>query len=372
MKKLKILTVVGTRPEIIRLSKVIKKLDKHTNNIFVHTGQNYDYELNGIFYRELGLKLPHYQLSDPKKGPTNSISNILIEIEKIILKENPDGFLILGDTNSCLSAYVAKRFKIPIFHIEAGNRSYDQKVPEEINRKIIDHISDINITYSKRAKENLIRENIDPDKIFHVGSPLYEIYYSNKKQINSSKILNKLKLKKKKYYLLSVHREENVEDGKNFTKLLELLKYLEKKNTDILFSTHPRTMEKIKKLGKNRFKRIIFHKPFSYIEYSNLQLHSKLVLSDSGSITEESSIMGFDAINLRSTNERQEGIEYGVVPMTHFDIDKIDMIISFLDVTNTKKNLINDYKCINFSSIILNIIISYINYVNYYTWKKNI
>ena len=371
MKKLKILTVVGTRPEIIRLSRVISCLDKFLDHKLVHTGQNYDYELSQIFFDDLLVKSPDYQININKNNSViNSISKMLLEVDKIISKEKPDAFLILGDTNSCLTAYCAKRNKIPIFHIEAGNRCYDQRVPEEINRKIIDHISDINITYSNIAKENLLRENLSPDKTFKIGSPLDEVFNFYKKKIFKSKILNQLKLNKKNYFLISVHREENVDIKNNLNKFINLLDYLDKRGKEkIIVSTHPRTMKKIQKHNLS-YKNILFHKPFSYIDYSNLQINSKAVLSDSGSITEEASIMGFKAINLRSTNERQEGMEHGVVPMCHFDIENIEKIISLKKVFDN--SLVSDYECKNFSSIFLNILLSYINYVNQYTWKKQI
>ncbi len=371
MKKLRILTIVGTRPEIIRLSRVISCLDKNLDHKLVHTGQNYDYELNKIFFKDLSLRDPDYQINIKKKNSAiNSISKILLEVDKIIKKEKPDAFLVLGDTNSCLAAYSAKRNKIPIFHIEAGNRCYDQRVPEEINRKIIDHIADVNITYSSIAKENLLRENLGPDSTFKVGSPLYEVFNFYKKKILQSKILDKLKLIKNKYYLFSVHREENVDSKKNFNKFINLLNYFENKESGkVIVSTHPRTMNKIEKLNL-KYNNISFHKPFSYIDYSNLQINSKVVLSDSGSITEEASIMGFKAINLRTTNERQEGIESGVVPMSHFNIENIEKIISIKN--KIKNDIVKDYECENFSNIFLNILLSYINYVDEYTWKKQI
>ena len=370
MKNFKVLTIVGTRPELIRLSRVINYLDQNLNHKLIHTGQNYDYELSQIFFKDLSLRKPDYQIDIKTKNPIASISQILSDVEKIIIKEKPDAILILGDTNSCLSAYCAKRHKVPVFHIEAGNRCYDERVPEEINRKIIDHISDINITYSNIAKNNLIRENVSPDKIFKIGSPLYEVFRHYKKKIYKSKILNKLNIKKKNYFLLSVHREENIDNKDNFKKFLNLLNYLENRGKEkVVVSTHPRTMKKLNLLNLKKSKNIIFHKPFSYIDYSFLQLNSKIVLSDSGSITEESNIMGFEAINLRSTNERQEGMEYGAVPMSHFDLEMIESLIS---TRINKNNLILDYKCENFSNIFLNILLSYTNYINEYTWKKKI
>ncbi len=368
MKKFKVITVVGTRPELIRLSKVINKLDQELEHKLIHTGQNFDFELNEVFFKDLNIRKPDYQLNCGGYSVVNSISKILVEVEKILLKEKPDAFVILGDTNSCLSAYSAKRLKIPIFHIEAGNRCYDERVPEEINRKLIDHISDINITYSKVAKENLLRENIDPDKVFKIGSPLLEVFNFNKNKIFNSKILRKLKLKKNNYLLISVHREENIDITKNFHKLIKLLNYLNKETKNkVLFSTHPRTLKKLEKNWLKKFKNIIFHKPFSYVDYCNLQINSKCVLSDSGSITEESNIMGFKAINLRTTNERQEGFEFGAVPMLHFNVEAI---AKFIELKNSKKTFIEDYKCESFSNIFFNLLLSYTNYINEYNWKK--
>ena len=373
MKKIKILTAVGTRPEIIRLSRTIDFLNKNTNHKLIHTGQNYDDELNKIFFKDLGLRNPDFKLNIKGKSLMESISKILSEVDKILEKEKPDAFLILGDTNSCLAAYCAKRRKIPIFHIEAGNRCYDQRVPEEINRKIIDHISDINITYSDIAKDNLLRENISPDKIFKIGSPLYEVFDFYKNKILKSKILNKYKLKKNNFYLVSVHREENLDNDKNLLNFINLLEYLNQRdNKKTIVSTHPRTMNKIKNLKLKEMKNIYFAKPFSYTDYCNLQINSKVVLSDSGSITEESNIMKFNAINLRTTNERQEGMSVGAVAMTHFNTDKINNLINFFEVNKINNfDKIQDYYSPNFSKIFYKILLSYSDYVNEYTWKKN-
>jgi len=370
MKKIKVITVVGTRPEIIRLSKVISHLDKNVNHIFVHTGQNYDYELNKIFFKDLNLRLPNYQVSLKKESSISNINQIMLEVDKILKIEKPDAFVVLGDTNSCLSAYCAKRRKIPIFHIEAGNRCYDERVPEEINRKIIDHISDVNITYSEIARQNLIRENIHPDKVFKVGSPLSEVFKFYKKNIFKSNILKKYKLTKKNYFLISVHREENLDNDINFKKFINLLRFLsENFNNKIIVSTHPRTMKKIDNLPIKNFKKIIFTKPFAYTDYIKLQMNAKIVMSDSGSITEEVSIINFPAINLRSTNERQEGMNFGIVPMIHFDQTKIKSIIDTVKPVN-KKITVTDYECTNFSKVFYNILISYIDYVKEYTWKS--
>tara|TARA_B100000965_G_scaffold176946_1_gene147600 strand:- start:389 stop:1507 length:1119 start_codon:yes stop_codon:yes gene_type:complete len=372
MKKIKVVTVIGTRPELIRLSRVIDLLDKNLNHVLIHTGQNFDYELNKIFFNDLNLKKPKYQIKIKNNSPVSAISKILLEIDKILIREKPDAFIILGDTNSCLSAYCAKRMKIPIFHIEAGNRCYDQRVPEEINRKIIDHISDVNITYSEIAKNNLIKENINSDKVFKIGSPLDEVYNYYKDKIDNSKILKKYKLTKKNYYLVSVHREENIDMPENLNKFVNLLKYLNKsKKEKVLVTTHPRTMKKLKSLDLKKMKNVVLSKPFSYTDYSCLQQNSKFVLSDSGSITEEASILKFFALNLRSTNERQEGMSYGTVPMAHFDLNNIENIINFSLKNHQNKRKITDYTSPDFSKVFYNILISYIDYVKKYTWKLN-
>ena len=370
-KKIKIVTVAGTRPELIRLSRVIDILDKNLKHVLIHTGQNYDYELNEIFFKDLSIRKPDYQLKIKNETPVGGISSTLKEVDIILRKENPDAFLVLGDTNSCLSAYSAKRLKIPVFHIEAGNRCYDQRVPEEINRKIIDHLSDINITYSEIAKQNLLRENFDPDKIFKIGSPLGEVFNFYKLKILKSNVLKKNNLTKKKYFLLSVHREENIDSDININKLIILLRKLNEEYSEkIIFSTHPRTMLKLNKFNLKNLNRIQFLKPFSYTDYMFLQKNAKIVLSDSGSITEEASILGFDAINLRSTNERQEGMSFGTVPMSGFEFEKIQILINFLK-KNKHTNFVNDYISPNFSMIFFKILISYIDYIKEYTWKIN-
>lgn len=370
-KNIKVVTVVGTRPEVIRLSRVINYLDKNLNHILVHTGQNYNYELNEIFFQDLKLKKPKYKIKTKAKSSVTTISEILTQVEKILIKEKPNAFLVLGDTNSCLSAYCAKRLKIPIFHIEAGNRCYDLRVPEEINRKIIDHLADINITYSEIAKQNLLRENISADKVFKIGSPLDEVFNYYREKINKSNILKKLRIEKDDYYLVSVHREENIDINKNFKKFINFLSYIDAdiKVKKIIVSTHPRTLKKIQKIKIKRFKKIIFAKPFSYTDYSSLQINSKLVFSDSGSITEETSLLKLKSINLRNTNERQEGMEYGIVPMAHFDIGKIRNLVKYLTKTNQFNNSVEDYKSQDFSRAFYNILVSYIDYVKEYTWK---
>ena len=369
-KKIKVLTVVGTRPELIRLSRIIKTLEDNCEHILIHTGQNYDKNLNTIFFSDLKISEPKYKLNIENKNPIQAISSILEKVDKILKIEKPDAFVVLGDTNSCLSAYSAKRLKIPIFHIEAGNRCYDQRVPEEINRKIVDHISDVNITYSENAKQNLIRENIAPDKIFKIGSPMHEVLNFYKPQILKSKILKRLKLTKNNYYLLGIHREENLNDIDNVNKIFSFLNKLSLRGKEkIIFSTHPRTKNKIKDLKIKTSPKILFLDPFNYSDFMNLQINSKVVLSDSGSITEESSLLGFRAINLRSTNERQEGMSSGIAPMSKFDYNKIDLLINFL-IKNNNKNFVQDYLCLDFSKTFFKILVSYIDYINEYTWKK--
>ena len=378
MKK-KILVILGTRPEIIRLSCIIQKLDKFFLTIVLNTNQNFDKNLNKNFFKELKINFPRYNLSYKKKHktPMQFISTLILETDKILEVEKPDAVLILGDTNSGLSAICAKRRKIPIFHIEAGNRSFDQRVPEEINRKLIDHISDINMTYSDVAKLNLVKENFDLDKIIKIGSPLNEVFKRYENNIKNSLILKKLNLIKKRYLLVSCHREENIDDYKNLNNILLALKYISKKyKIKIIFSTHPRTKSKLKKFNKILLKNINFYKPFSFFDYINLQINSALTISDSGSIVEESNILNFPAINLRNTTERQEGMEKGSVIMTSLDVNNIVESAKIILEKNKNENLEKnanihlDYLDSNVSEKVLIIIQSYINYINSRTWFK--
>jgi UDP-N-acetylglucosamine 2-epimerase (non-hydrolysing) len=378
MKK-KILVILGTRPEIIRLSCIVKKLDKFFLTIVLNTNQNFDKNLNKNFFRELRISLPKYNLNYKKKHktPMQFISSLILETDKILEVEKPDAVLILGDTNSGLSAICAKRRKIPIFHIEAGNRSFDQRVPEEVNRKLIDHISDINMTYSDVAKLNLIKENFDLDKIIKIGSPLNEVFKKYESNIKNSLILKKLNLIKNKYLLVSCHREENIDDYKNLNNIFLALKYISKKyKIKIIFSTHPRLKSKLKKFNKSFLKNINFYKPFSFFDYINLQINSALTISDSGSIVEESNILNFPAINLRNTTERQEGMEKGSVIMTSLDVNSIIESAKIILEKNKNDNLeknVNihlDYLDSNVSEKVLIIIQSYINYINSRTWFK--
>tara|TARA_B100001250_G_C19816656_1_gene798797 strand:- start:5684 stop:6811 length:1128 start_codon:yes stop_codon:yes gene_type:complete len=375
MKKIyKILTVVGTRPEIIKLSSVIKKFDKYFNHILVHTGQNYDYTLNEIFFKEFNLKKPKYFLNAAGSSSTQTISNVISKSEKIFLIEKPDAVVVYGDTNSCLSVISAKRLKIPIFHFEAGNRSFDQNVPEEINRKIVDHISDVNFVLTEHARRYLLHEGIKPETVFKTGSFLPEVFSDNNID-KKNNILNELKINKKKYIIFSFHREENIDNLDNLKKIADTLNYLAKrKKMDIYVSTHPRTKKQIKKLRKVNFDiRIKFHKPFSFFDYINLQRNAYCTISDSGTITEESSILNFPAITIRNSHERPEGMDAGVLIMSGLNKEKV---YSALEQTVTSKKINNipnkviDYGNNKVSEQVSKIIFSYIEYVNRNTWKK--
>jgi len=375
MKKLKVMTVVGTRPEIIRLSAVINKLDKSEaiEHILVHTGQNYDYELNEVFFEDFNLKKPDYFLNSAVGTAIETIGNILINIEKVIDKEKPDAFLILGDTNSCLTAIAAKRRHIPIFHMEAGNRCFDQRVPEETNRKIVDHIADINLTYSDIAREYLLREGILPDRVIKTGSPMYEVIKSKLDDINNSNVLNKLNLKKGKYFVVSAHREENINLERNFLNLVESLNAIaDKYNFPVIVSTHPRTRKMIEEKGIKFNPLINLLKPLGFNDYVKLQIESKIVLSDSGTISEESSILKFKALNLREAHERPEAMEEASVIMIGLKKERILQGLEILE-TQEKNTLreVYDYSMPNVSDKVLRIILSYTDYVNRNVWGIN-
>ena len=377
VKKINLVTVVGTRPEIIRLSRVINRFTKSNtfNHTLIHTGQNYDFELDEVFFEDLNLKKPDYFLGSVGETPSETIGNILIKIDKLFHKLEPDAILILGDTNSCLCAIPAKKRKIPIFHIEAGNRCFDQRVPEEVNRKIIDHISDINLTYSQIAREYLLREGISPDRVIKIGSPMKEILSHNEVAINNSKILSKLKLKKDNYFLVSSHREENIDNDSNFLLFKNMLESLSKEfSLPIIVSTHPRTM---KALGKDNGKldqNINFLKPFGYFDYVKLQQNAKVVLSDSGTITEESSILNFKALNIREVNERPEGMEEASVMMPGLDYLRVRQALDILETQFVNQNrnisIVKDYNVDNFSLKVERIILSYIDFINRVVWQK--
>lgn len=377
MKRLKVMTVVDTRPEIIRLSEVIKKLDssKAVEHVLVHTGQNYDYELNEVFFKDLGLKKPDFFLNAAKGSASETIGHIIIEIDKVLEKVKPEAFLVLGDTNSCLCAIPAKKRHIPIFHMEAGNRCFDQRVPEETNRKIVDHISDINMPYSDISREYLLREGLNPDRVIKTGSPMQEVISANEEKILSSDILKELKLKKFQYFVVSAHREENINSEKNFKNLFEALNRIaEIYKMPVLISTHPRTRIKLEKEKLKLNPLIITHKPFGFSDYVHLQLNAKAVLSDSGTISEESSIMNFPAVNIRDAHERPEAMEEGSVMMTGMNSERILQALKILETQGRGEEgpllQVYDYSLPNVSDKVLRIIISYTDYIKRVVWSE--
>lgn len=375
MKKLKIVTIVGTRPEIIRLSRIINKLDSYCEHTLVHTGQNYDYELNQIFFDDLEIRAPNIFLECAGSSAAETMAQVISKSDKVFAEIKPDAILILGDTNSALSAISAKRKKIPIFHMEAGNRCFDLRVPEEINRKIVDHISDVNLPYSDIAREYLLREGISPDFIVKTGSPMDEVLEFYKDKITSSNILKNLNLSAEKYFLVSMHREENVDSKENIRNFVDTLDSLAKKyNFPIIISTHPRTRKKIEELKLSFNPLVHLMKPLGFSDYVHLQTKAKVVLSDSGTITEESSILNFPAINIREAQERPEGFEEGAVMFTGMNTERILQAISILE-NQSRGNLrlinkVNDYIAPNVSEKVLRTIISYTDYVNRVIWKK--
>lgn len=375
MKKLKVMTVVGTRPEIIRLSRVMAALDRYMDQVIVHTGQNYDYELNQVFFDDLELRKPDFFLEAAGKSACDTVGQIISRIDDILIKEKPDALLVLGDTNSCLAAYPAKRRKVPVFHMEAGNRCFDQRVPEEINRKIIDHISDINMPYSSIAREYLLREGILPDRIIKTGSPMYEVLHHYLPKVRQSAILEKLKLEKNQYFVVSCHREENVDSDANFSGLIASLeKMASEYGLRVIVTTHPRTRKKIEEKGMELPGLVELHKPFGLTDYIKLQIYARAVLSDSGTITEESSILNFPALNIREAHERPEGMEEGAVMMTGLDAA---CILNGLKVLESQPRggkrglrLVADYDVENVSEKVARIILSYTDYINRIVWKK--
>jgi len=392
MQKLKVLTVVGTRPEIIRLSEVIKRLDESEaiEHILVHTGQNYDYELNEVFFSDLGLRKPDYFLNAAGTNATTTIGQIIINIEPVLEKEQPDAFLVLGDTNSCLCAIPAKKRHIPIFHMEAGNRCFDQRVPEETNRRIVDHISDINLTYSDIAREYLLREGLSPDRIIKTGSPVFEVLKANMKQIDASDVLSRLSLEKEKYFVVSAHREENINSDKNFFGLINSLNLVaEKYSYPIIVSTHPRTRKRLEQLYNTQQQPdnqtttttppklnplITWMKPLGFHDYNHLQKNAKAVLSDSGTISEESSIMNFPALNIRDAHERPEAMEEASVMMVGLNTKRIIQGLAILE-TQQRGELrtlrpVADYSMPNVSEKVVRIILSYTDYINRVVWNK--
>ena len=373
---MKIVTIVGTRPEFIRLSRILPLLDKYSDHTIIHTGQNYDYNLNQVFFKDLNIKKPKYFLNCAGETSIQTIANVISKTEKILKKEKPDGIVLYGDTNSCLSVITAKRLKIPTFHFEAGNRSFDQNVPEELNRKIVDHMSDINFVLTEHARRYLLDEGIRGDTIFKTGSFLPEIFENFKTHLSKSNILNRLKLDKKNFLIYSFHREENIDNLNNLKKISESINHLAKvKKIKILVSTHPRTKKQLKKLKKFKFHKLVnFHKPFGFFDYITLQKNAYCTVSDSGTITEESSILNFPAITIRNSHERPEGMDEGVLIMSGLGKDKI---LSAIEVTvNANKNRsekfqILDYKNKNVSDQVSKIIFSYIEFINRNVWKKD-
>lgn len=375
MSKLHVMTILGTRPEIIRLSRTIHKLDQFFEHTIVHTGQNYDFELNEIFFQQLKIRKPDIFLEAVGKSAAITISNIIAKVDDVLEKVKPDAVLVLGDTNSCLSVIAAKRRKIPIFHIEAGNRCYDLRVPEEINRRIVDHTSDVNLTYSDIARECLLNEGMSPDMVIKVGSPMKEVLDFYSALIEESSVMSILGLEAKRYYLVSLHREENVDSINNLTKFVNFLNDLSKEmNTKVVISLHPRTRQRIESSTLALSKNIILHRPFGFIDYIKLQMNAKTVLSDSGTISEESSILGFPALNLREVQERHEAFEEGGVMLVGSDYELAMQALKILEcesVANYEmKKVVKDYNVDNFSEKVVKIILSYIGYVNRRTWRK--
>ena len=376
MRKLKVMTVVGTRPEIIRLSRVMAKLDEYCEQIIVHTGQNYDYELNEIFFHDLEVRKPDHFLNAAGGTAAETIGKIIIAVDAVLEQVQPDAILILGDTNSCLSAIPAKRRKIPIFHMEAGNRCFDQRVPEETNRRIVDHTADINLTYSDIAREYLLREGLLPDRIIKTGSPMYEVLHHYKTRIDESDAVSRLGLVEGEYFVVSAHREENIDSPVNFSKLVAALnKVAETYNFPVIVSTHPRTQKKVDALGATFHPLVRLLKPLGFRDYVKLQASARAVLSDSGTINEESSILNFPTLNLREAHERPEGMEEAAVMMTGLEVDRILQGLAILaDQPRGEQRslrLVADYSMPNVSDKVVRIIHSYTDYVNRVVWKKS-
>ncbi|WP_350158967.1 UDP-N-acetylglucosamine 2-epimerase (non-hydrolyzing) [Bdellovibrio sp. 22V] len=376
MKKMKVMTVLGTRPEIIRLSRVLAKLDEFCDHTLVHTGQNYDYELNEIFFQDLGVRKPDHFLNAVGESATDTIGNIIKLVDKVMDQVQPEALLVLGDTNSCLSVIAAKRRKIPIFHMEAGNRCFDQRVPEETNRRIVDHTADINLTYSTIAREYLLREGLPPDRVIKTGSPMFEVLNHYQSKIASSDVLQRLGLTKGQYFLVSAHREENIESDVNFDKLVKALNSVaEHFNLPVVVSTHPRTQNRINKRGSVFHANVRLMKPLGFSDYNNLQLNARAVLSDSGTITEESSVLNFPALNIREAHERPEGFEEAAVMMVGLETERVLQALEVLSKQPSGAErllrLVGDYSMPNVSDKVVRIILSYTDYVNRVVWRKS-
>lgn len=377
MKKLKVMSVVGTRPEIIRLSRVLDALDVHCDHVLVHTGQNYDYELNQVFFDDLGVRKPEYFLNSAEGsvGAANTIGNLITAVDGVLAEVQPEALLVLGDTNSCLSVIPAKRRKIPIFHMEAGNRCFDQRVPEETNRRIVDHTADINLTYSNIAREYLLREGLRPDQVIKTGSPMFEVLHHYLPQIRASNALGRLSLLPEQYFVVSAHREENIESEKSFCKLVSVLNSVaEDHDLPVVVSTHPRTQKRVDATGAKFHPLVRLMKPLGFHDYVNLQMQSRAVLSDSGTINEESSILNFPALNLREAHERPEGMEEASVMMVGLELERVRQGLAILATQSrgAERNLrlVADYSMPNVSDKVVRIIHSYTDYVNRVMWKK--
>lgn len=375
MKKMRVATVVGTRPEIIRLARVMAALDKYCDHVLIHTGQNYDYELNQIFFDDLGIRKPDHFLNAAGATGAETIGNVIIAVDRVLAEVQPEALLVLGDTNSCMAVIPAKRRKIPTFHMEAGNRCFDMRVPEEINRRIVDHTADINLTYSTIARDYLLREGLSPDQVIKTGSPMYEVLNHYLAKIEQSDVLTRLELEAGKFFVVSVHREENVDSDKNFLRLVETLNTVaETYGYPVIVSTHPRTQKRVDAL------QVVFHpqvqllKPLGFTDYNKLQLSAKAVLSDSGTINEESSILNFPALNLREAHERPEGMEEAAVMMTGLGAERVLQALQVLEHQprgeERSLRLVADYSMPNVSEKIVRIIHSYTDYVNRVVWKK--
>jgi UDP-N-acetylglucosamine 2-epimerase (non-hydrolysing) len=375
MKKLKVVTVVGTRPEIIRLSCVLPKLDQYMEHILVHTGQNYDYELNEIFFNDLEIRKPDYFLGAAGATAAETIGQLIIAVDRVLGEIQPDALLVLGDTNSCLAAIPAKRRKIPIFHMEAGNRCFDQRVPEETNRKIVDHTADINLTYSDIAREYLLREGLPPDRIIKTGSPMCEVLAHYGKKIDASDVLQRLNLTRHDYFVVSAHREENIESDRNFGKLVAILNGVaESYGKRVIVTTHPRTRNRVEKMGVTFHDKVELLKPLGFCDYVHLQKHAYAVLSDSGTINEESSILNFPALNLREAHERPEGMEEAAVMMVGLELGRVlQALIVLENQPRGEERLLRqvaDYSMPNVAEKVVRIIISYTDYVKRTVWKE--
>ncbi len=372
---LKVMTIVGTRPEIIRLSRVIAALDRYCDHVLVHTGQNYDFELNQVFFDELGIRAPDHFLSAAGETPAATIGKVIMSADEALAREKPDAVLILGDTNSALAAIAAKRRKIPIFHMEAGNRCFDMRVPEEINRRIVDHVADINLTYSQIAREYLLREGLPPDRVIVTGSPMREVLDHYRDRLAASDALARLGLQPREYFLVSSHREENVDDPDRLRMLLGVLESLAADyGVPVIVSTHPRTRARLEAIGTGRSDRVRFLKPFGFPDYVRLQCEARAVLSDSGTITEESSILNFPALNLRDVHERPEGVEEAAVMMVGLDYDRIRDGLRILDAQPRGEDrllrMVDDYLPDNVSEKVVRILVSYTDYVNRQVWRR--